>query len=60
MQKHDVLEHFGSITVIAKAIGISHAAVSKWGETIPKGRAYQLTRGQLKANPAAPSARPAQ
>ncbi|MGY3909641.1 Cro/CI family transcriptional regulator [Aeromonas piscicola] len=53
MQKHDVLEHFGSITAIAKAIGISHAAVSKWDETIPKGRAYQievLTDGKLKAD----------
>lgn len=53
MQKHDVLEHFGSITAIAKAIGVSHAAVSKWDETIPQGRAYQievLTDGKLKAN----------
>ncbi|MFM5782371.1 Cro/CI family transcriptional regulator [Aeromonas caviae] len=52
MQKHDVLEHFGSITAIARAIGISHAAVSKWSETIPQGRAYQievLTGGKLKA-----------
>ncbi|WP_342040573.1 Cro/CI family transcriptional regulator [Aeromonas caviae] len=54
MQKHDVLEHFGSITAIAiaRAIGISHAAVSKWDETIPQGRAYQievLTGGKLKA-----------
>ncbi|MGE6107873.1 Cro/CI family transcriptional regulator [Aeromonas sobria] len=53
MQKHDVLEHFGSITAIAKAIGVSHAAVSKWDKTIPIGRAYQievLTGGQLKAD----------
>ncbi|MGR1185983.1 Cro/CI family transcriptional regulator [Aeromonas veronii] len=53
MQKHDVLEHFGSITATAKAIGISHAAVSQWDETIPKGRAYQievLTGGKLKAD----------
>ncbi|MCX7132053.1 Cro/CI family transcriptional regulator [Aeromonas sp.] len=52
MQKNDVLAHFGSITAIAKAIGVSHAAVCKWDETIPKGRAYQievLTGGKLKA-----------
>ncbi|WP_421283524.1 Cro/CI family transcriptional regulator [Aeromonas veronii] len=52
MQKHDVLEYFGS-TAIAKAIGISHAAVSKWDATIPQGRAYQievLTDGKLKAD----------
>ena len=54
MQKNDVLAHFGSITAIAKAIGVSHAAVSKWDETIPQGRAFQievLTGGKLKAEP---------
>ncbi|MFC5705443.1 Cro/CI family transcriptional regulator [Aeromonas eucrenophila] len=63
MQKNTVLEYFGTVTETAKALGISDVAVSKWNETIPKGRAYQievLTGGQLKADPAAPSARPAQ
>lgn len=53
MQKNDVLAFFGSITATAKAIGVSHAAVSKWDSTIPKGRAYQievLTGGKLKAD----------
>jgi transcriptional repressor of cell division inhibition gene dicB len=53
MDKTTVIEHFGSIAAIAKAIGVSHAAVSKWGDTIPKGRAYQievLTGGKLKAD----------
>ncbi|MGE4391397.1 MAG: Cro/CI family transcriptional regulator [Aeromonas sp.] len=61
MQKHDVLEHFGSITAIARAIGISHAAVSKWDETIPQGRAYQievLTGGKLKAGAHSPPQQP--
>ncbi|HIC8860098.1 TPA: Cro/CI family transcriptional regulator [Aeromonas hydrophila] len=63
MQKNTVLEYFGTVTETAKALGISHVAVSKWNETIPKGRAYQievLTGGKLKADPAAPSAHPAQ
>ncbi|MDU1142021.1 MAG: Cro/CI family transcriptional regulator [Aeromonas hydrophila] len=52
MQKSAVLKHFGTVTATAKALGISHVAVSKWSETIPQGRAYQievLTGGKLKA-----------
>lgn len=58
MQKNDVLAYFGSITATAKALGITHAAVSKWGETIPKLRAYEideLTGGQLKADQSKPN-----
>lgn len=54
MQKSAVLEHFGTVTATAKALGISHVAVSKWDDTIPKGRAYQIevmTGGKLKAVP---------
>ncbi len=53
MQKSAVLEHFGTVTATAKALGISHVAVRKWSETIPQGRAYQievLTGGKLKAS----------
>lgn len=53
MQKSAVLKHFGTVTATAKALGISHVAVSKWSETIPQGRAYQievLTGGKLKAS----------
>lgn len=58
MRKHDAITHFGGVTATAKALGISHAAVVKWGDTIPQGRAYQIevvTGGALKADPAAPS-----
>lgn len=58
MRKHDAITHFGGVTATAKALGISHAAVVKWGETIPQGRAYQIevvTGGALKADPATPS-----
>ncbi len=58
MRKHDAITHFGGVTATAKALGISHAAVVKWGDTIPQGRAYQievLTGGALKADPAAQS-----
>lgn len=52
MKKATVIEYFGKVTDTAKALGISHAAVSKWGENIPPGRAYQIevmTKGKLKA-----------
>ncbi|WP_429052896.1 Cro/CI family transcriptional regulator [Aeromonas rivipollensis] len=55
MLKHDAITYFGGITATAKALGISHVAVSKWGDTIPQGRAYQIevvTGGALKADPA--------
>lgn len=58
MNKGDVLSYFGGVAATAKALGISHAAVVKWGDTIPQGRAYQIevvTGGALKADPAAPS-----
>ncbi|OZG42989.1 Cro/Cl family transcriptional regulator [Aeromonas sp. A35_P] len=58
MKKTDVLNHFGGVSKTAKALGINMATVSCWGETIPKGRAYQievLTGGKLKAEPAQPA-----
>jgi hypothetical protein len=61
MQKSAVLEHFGTVTATAKALGISHVAVSKWSETIPQGRAYQievLTGGKLKADSRSTSQQP--
>lgn len=63
MKKTDVIDYFGSIGATAKALGISHVAVGKWGAAIPKGRAYQievLTDGKLKADPAAQPSTPAQ
>jgi len=63
MRKHDVVTFFGGVDKTAKALGITHVAVSKWGETIPQGRAYQievLTGGALKADADAPSGQPRQ
>lgn len=58
MKKTDVIGYFGSISATAKALGISHVAVGKWGGVIPQGRAYQievLTGGKLKADPITPT-----
>ncbi len=54
MKKVDVITYFGSVGNVAKALGISHASVSGWGEVIPKGRAFEiqaLTEMKLKVNP---------
>ncbi|MDX7786733.1 DNA-binding transcriptional regulator DicC [compost metagenome] len=58
MKKSDAIEHYGTATALARALGINKSAVSLWGDTIPKGRAYQIevmTGGKLKANPVQPS-----
>ncbi|MEZ6682574.1 Cro/CI family transcriptional regulator [Klebsiella pneumoniae] len=54
MKKVDVITYFGSVGNVAKALGISHASVSGWGEVIPKWRAFEiqaLTEMKLKVNP---------
>lgn len=54
MKKDDVVSYFGSVGNVAKALGISHASVSGWGEVIPKGRAFEiqaLTSDELKVDP---------
>lgn len=52
MKTELAVDYFGTKAAIADALGIKRSAVSQWGETIPKGRAYQievLTGGKLKA-----------
>jgi DNA-binding transcriptional regulator YdaS (Cro superfamily) len=53
MKTSTALRHFGSRTALAGALGISVAAVSQWGETVPPRRQYELehiTNGKLKAS----------
>lgn len=52
MTTQDLIEHFGSKTAIAKALGIWHTTISSWGVYPPLGRQYELqviTNGKLKA-----------
>ncbi|WP_413498913.1 Cro/CI family transcriptional regulator [Buttiauxella gaviniae] len=56
MFKKEVIDHFGTQRAIAKALGISDAAVSQWKEVIPEKDAYRLqvvTAGALKYQEAA-------
>ncbi len=60
MKKEQVLRFFGKQKDVARALGISQVAVSKWGEEIPPLRAYQLeqlTKGKLKADSYLPDSR---
>lgn len=53
MRRTDVIQHYGTQTAIAKALGIGKAFVSKWGEEVPQRYAYEierLTNGALKAD----------
>ena len=53
MNKSDVLTYFSGTINTAKALGISHAAVSRWPAVIPLGRAYEIesiTNGALKVD----------
>jgi DNA-binding transcriptional regulator YdaS (Cro superfamily) len=52
MRKSDAIQHFGSATAVAKALGIGKAFVSKWGDEVPQRYAYEierLTHGALEA-----------
>lgn len=51
MKKKQVIDHFGTQRAVARALGISDAAVSQWKEIIPEKDAYRLeivTAGALK------------
>jgi hypothetical protein len=53
MRKVDVIQHFGTGTAVAAALGIGKAFVSKWGADVPQRYAYEierLTSGVLKAD----------
>jgi len=52
MNKAQAIEHFGSVSALANALGVTYEAVRQWGE-VPELRQYQLehlTSGSLKAD----------
>jgi len=56
MRKDEAIKHFGTAAALARALDISPASVSEWGEMVPEGRAYQLqvlTAGALRVDPSA-------
>lgn len=62
MKKSDAIAYFGRRITLARAIRVSPAAVTQWGDLIPLGAAALLekvTGGKLKFNPADYRKRPA-
>ena len=56
MLKKTAINYYGGVAPLAKALGISRAAVYQWGERVPEGSAYKLesiTEGKLSVNPKA-------
>lgn len=52
MTKTQAIQHFGSISNLAKALKVSYEAVRQW-EEVPELRQYQLeliTKGVLRAS----------
>ena len=55
MKKKDAIAFFRTPRGVARAAGVSDAAVSQWGDRIPLGTAALLEKasgGKLKLNPA--------
>lgn len=51
MNTLDAVRFFGSKAAVARALGISQVAVTRWGEVIPEGRSLKiekLTNSELK------------
>jgi hypothetical protein len=42
MKKQDAINKAGSVTALAKILGISAPAISMWGEDVPQARVWQL------------------
>ena len=53
MRKENVINYFGTQEKTAKALGVTQASVSRWGDEVPRLRAFEierLTNGALKAD----------
>lgn len=52
MKTKDAVEYFGGVRELAHFLNIWPNNVSRWGEYVPKARAYEIevrTKGKLKA-----------
>lgn len=54
METTTAIKHFGGTRKLAKALGITHPAISQWGLYPPTGQQAEielLTKGELKREP---------
>ena len=55
MKTKDAVEYFGGVKKLAEFLDIWPHNISRWGESVPASRAYELevrTQGDLKADDA--------
>lgn len=53
MTTNEVIQFFGSKSAVAKALRLSPAAISQWGEQVPMRRQFEIEHvsgGALRAN----------
>lgn len=44
MIKKDVIDHFNGLVNLSRVLGVTHSAVSQWGEIIPERHALRIER----------------
>jgi hypothetical protein len=55
MLTKDAIRFYGSVTALAKALGISRAAIYQWGDAVPESSSWKLqalSDGKLMASAA--------
>jgi hypothetical protein len=63
MTTQEAIEHYGTQTKLATALGTTQSTISSWGAFPPKLRQLQLqqiTKGRLKAEPGILTVQPRQ
>ena len=44
MRKNDIINHFGTLTDVARALSITQGAITQWNDIIPEKQAMRLER----------------
>lgn len=60
MTLQQVIDHFGSKSKVAEALGLVRSTVTNWGDEVPFGFQCEIqviTKGKLKADPKAKKSR---
>jgi hypothetical protein len=63
MLTEDAINFYGGVAALARALGISRAAIYQWGDRVPQSSSWKLqvlTKGKLRVDGAATGAKPAE
>lgn len=50
MNKAEAIQHFGSISALAVAVGVTHQAISRWPDPLPPRIADRVIAAALRKN----------